>query len=795
MLQILILVLALFSFFTVLPLSSAAQDCVHSFSGVVKEKSGDPLPGATVVLAGKSTVADADGKFRFLNLCPGTQQLSVNYVGYRNFETAVNIQRDSVITITLTDDETTLQEVEIVGNTEAKSGLTNSSYSLSKEELEHFSGKSLGEALKRVPGVSALQTGPAIFKPVIDGLHSQRILILNNGIRQEGQQWGIEHAPEIDPFIASEIKVVKGSEAVRYGSDAIGGVIIVDTPPMHQAQKFGGELNAGVFSNNRMGVFSGLLEGGFKNSEDISWRLQSSVKKGGDYSTPDYVLSNTGVHELNFSGALAFRQEARGAEIYFSSFNTEIGILRAAHTGSLEDFDNSIRNQKPWYIEDFTYTINAPRQKINHQLLKVSAFKKITGVGTLNILYGGQFNQRKEYDIRRAGRTGKPAMSLDLFSNILDVSLDHTWRGFTGSIGVNGTYKDNSNVPGTGIRPLIPNYQQLNGGLFIIEKYRKDIWLAEAGLRFDHQYLKVVTFINNQDLVKPTFNFNYVSGSLGVSYYMNDFARLTSHVGVSMRPPHVSELYSEGLHHGTASIEYGLMNQNGFQTDQSLIKKEISTKFTEGFQLIRKTFSLEISGYLNHISNYVFLKPTGTALTIRGYFPVFNYQQTEAILTGIDGLMHWDISRNVEYAGTFAYLYARDVTNDDVLTFIPPAQMEHALTWHQPTRKKYEIFITVSAPVAFKQTRAPKTVYPLDAASYEGDEVFDFAPAPDGYILLNMEAGIKLPVRDHSLSITLEGENLTNASYRVYMNRLRYFADEPGTNFMLRLKYNFHSHE
>jgi iron complex outermembrane recepter protein len=726
-------------------------------------------------------------------LCTGDFELIVRYIGYTDSHVAVSIPTSKRIVIKLSISETTLNAVEVSGNS-TRTGLTNSTYSLSQEELEHFSGKSLGEALKRVPGVSALQTGPAIFKPVIDGLHSQRILILNNGIRQEGQQWGVEHAPEIDPFIASEIKVVKGSEAVRYGSDAIGGVIIVDTPPMHQAQKFGGELNAGIFSNNRMAVFSGLLEGGFKNFENISWRLQSSVKKGGDYSAPDYVLSNTGVHELNFSGAIGLKKEDRGVEIYFSSFNTELGILRAAHTGSLEDLERSIREQKPRYIEAFTYTINAPRQKINHQLLKVSAFQKIPGVGTLHVLYGGQLNQRKEFDIRRAGRTGKPALSLDLFSNVLDVYLDHKIAGLEGSIGVNGTYKDNSNVPGTGIQPLIPNYKQFNTGLFILEKYRTKKWLLEAGARIDRQYLQVLTFIDN-NLIKPEFNFSYVSGSLGASYYINRYARLSSHVGLAMRPPHVSELYSEGLHHGTGAIENGVMIQDGLKTDQSLIKKEISTKLTNSFQFIRRNFSLEISAYFNPIENYVYLKPVGTALTIRGYFPELDYTQTKALLAGIDGLIHWDMGKHVEYTGTFAYLYAKDMTNNDVLTFIPPAQLEHAVTYRVNTKRNQNFFFTLSTPIGFKQTRAPKTVYPSEVEAYEGNQVFDFAPAPDGYVLLNAEAGVKLPLRDHSLSISLEGENILNKSYRVYMNRLRYFADEPGANIMLRLKYNFHSDE
>ncbi|MFM9075334.1 MAG: TonB-dependent receptor, partial [Bacteroidota bacterium] len=68
--------------------------------------------------------------------------------------------------------------------------------------------------------------------PVIHGVHSQRILILNHGVRQEGQQWGAEHAPEIDPLIASDIQVIKDASAIRYGVDAIGGVVVVNPPAL-----------------------------------------------------------------------------------------------------------------------------------------------------------------------------------------------------------------------------------------------------------------------------------------------------------------------------------------------------------------------------------------------------------------------------------------------------------------------------------------------------------------------------------------------------------------------------------
>ena len=79
---------------------------------------------------------------------------------------------------------------------------TQAANSLSEQELDRSRGLSLGESLKSISGVTSLNTGNSIAKPVIHGLHSNRVLVLNNGVRQESQQWGSEHAPEVDPFVA-----------------------------------------------------------------------------------------------------------------------------------------------------------------------------------------------------------------------------------------------------------------------------------------------------------------------------------------------------------------------------------------------------------------------------------------------------------------------------------------------------------------------------------------------------------------------------------------------------------------
>ena len=778
--------------------SVTAQDCTGSVSGIILDIAGTPLPHAALTLekTENHTISDVHGAFQFAGLCPGDYVISVSFIGYETRKILVTVPTSAALTIKLQPSTTVLENVVIEG-AQSQAGSTQTVAALENEDLAALHGKPLGESLKEIPGVNALQTGPSIFKPVIDGLHSQRVLILNNGIRQEGQQWGVEHAPEVDPFIASQIQVVKGAETVRYGSAAMGGVIIINPPPLHQTEKIGGEINFGVMSNNRMGVFSGLVEGIMAEGSRLAWRLQSSVKKGGDYHAPKYNLSNTGLNEINFSGALGYKGELQGMEVYLSSFNTEIGILRAAHTGNLTDLQQSIETGRPWYEKDFTYSIGSPRQKINHHLLKLSAYRQIKDLGKVNVLYGAQYDQRNEFDIRRSGRNARPSVALKLISHVLDVSLDHEHDAHSGSVGINGTLKSNTNdTDETGVRPLLPDFQQSSAGLFILEKLKRGKWILEAGGRYDFQHLQVFTFVDNQQLVKPEFNFNFLSGTFGATILFNEKLRLLSNFGISSRPPHVSELYSEGLHHGTASIEEGLMRKNGtLQTEQALIKTELSKKWVNTLQYTGERLTADLSVYYNDINNYVYIRPSGTRLTVRGYFPVFQYEQTDALLMGSDIALKWKIHERLTFNSKFSYIYARDTQYDDVLIFIPPAQFENGLTYFLPASGKLsDVYIGVSVPVTFRQSRAPMVVNPEDIGASAPDRIFDFAAAPAGYALLNARLGGKIPVGEHSLGITLSAENLLNTSYRNYMNRLRYYSEDIGSNFILRVSYNLLSH-
>src|ERR1700761_3821708 len=180
---------------------------------------------------------------------------------------------------------------------------------LGGKALQEIRGLSLGESLKGIAGVNSLQTGPSISKPVIHGVYSNRILILNNGVRQEGQNWGNDHAPEIDPFIATKVTVIKGAASIRYGSDAIGGAILLDPKDLPRQPGIDGELNLVGMTNGRTGVASGYLEGSSgAKLEGLSWRTQGTIKKAGNSHTANYYLNNTGFNENDYSATLQYNK-------------------------------------------------------------------------------------------------------------------------------------------------------------------------------------------------------------------------------------------------------------------------------------------------------------------------------------------------------------------------------------------------------------------------------------------------------------------------------------------------------
>jgi iron complex outermembrane receptor protein len=317
-----------------------------------------------------------------------------------------------------------------------------------------------------------------------------------------------------------------------------------------------GELNLVGFSNNREGVVSAIVQQNFAKLPSLSWRLQGTLKKGGNTRTPDYWLKNTGYREQNFSAAAGWKRERFGAEIFYSQFNSEIGIFTGSHIGNLTDLENAFNSDEPFEQSGFTYKIDRPSQNAEHELTKAKLWLLTGDAGKLSVTYARQYNLRFEFDRDKPlndslAALNEPDLTYEITTHTADLVWEHnSIAGLRGIAGVSGMYQANT-FEG---RMFIPNYENYTAGVFLIERWKRNKLQVEAGLRYDMKSLTV--FMRSNDLVDETpYNFNQLSATAGILYDLSAHARLSFNAGTGWRSPGVNELYSNGLHHGAAAVE------------------------------------------------------------------------------------------------------------------------------------------------------------------------------------------------------------------------------------------------
>jgi len=642
--------------------NSFAQEkaCNYTLSGkVLDDHDRSPLEFATVYIKEleRGAVSDGKGNYTIDNLCKGTYTILISHLGCNPISETITIIKNRTHNFypehhTEELKEFTLQED---GYEEEVSVVKKE---LSVKELNQSRGKSLGESLKKITGVNSLNTGSTISKPVIHGLHSDRVLILNNGIRQEGQQWGNEHAPEIDPYIADKLSVIKGADGIRYGANAIAGVVIVEPSALKNNEGIDGEINLAGASNGRLGVASGMLNGNLGKLNGVSWRLQGTFKRAGNVKSPTYYLKNTGIKEYNFSWALAYNKEKFGLETFYSQFNTDIGIFSAAHIGNLTDLKRAIDAEEPLESADFAYQIDRPFQHIEHELFKVKAYWKTWDFGKLHFVYARQYNLREEYDKHLPLNDSLAALNLpELQFEITTHITELVWKqnknkSFNSQVGFS-TINQANTFEG---REFIPAFLKYGAGLFFIEKWRSKNYKLEleTGVRYD--YISQIVYKwdrRARDYKRYDFSYNNFSGSFGVIYKPSSSLSSRINFGMAWRPPGVNELFSDGLHHGAAAVEFG---------DTSLVsEKAYNTIFALDYTKTKFLFQVEL--YHNRIANFIYLKPILPAtLTIRGAFPTFNYTQVDAALSGFDLKAGYQFIDKLSWTGKTSFLWAWNLT-------------------------------------------------------------------------------------------------------------------------------------
>lgn len=781
------------------------QKCTSEFSGKVEDfHDATAIVGATLYIETLNiyTTTDLDGNFSFKDLCDGKITVTISHAGCETKQADIIIKGNTSFEFNLEHHIEALNEVTIHGSLDRKLTKTSQETLLKIKDLENYSASSLGDALKQVSGVSSLNTGSNIVKPIINGLHSSRVVVITNGVRLHDQEWGVEHAPNIDINTSGSISVIKGSGALAFSGDAIGGIVILN--PNHVILKdslYGKTIMSG-HTNGKGYSFTSILT----KTWDKGWYISGQVsnKRFGDFKAANYNLTNTGLRSLGFSVNGGYKTFEKGFNINYSYLNNKIGILRAAHIGSARNLVDAINNKVPFTVDPFSYNINAPKQDVTHQIIKAEFYKRFKQFGKLKIQYDFQNNQRFEFDVRRGDRRNKPALDLNLKTHSIrsELKLDSNTNTIY-NFGFNLGYQNNFANPDTGIRRLIPDYDKYDLGIFAITNLKlKENTILDIGIRYDFSridakkfYLKsrweerqynidfsniIIDDIGIQYLTNPVFNFHNVSASAGIAHHINNKNTLVFNYSLSQRAPNPSELFSDGLHHSAARIELGDLR----------IGQEISNRFAATYKFLKPNFSVNVESFINHIHDFIQIIPKGTENTIRGAFPVWDYVQTNALLMGIDLSANYNFNKQWTITNKSSLIKGKDLKAETPLIDIPAFKTVNVLGYNN--KKWLGLHAELESELALRQNEYPNFNFDTFIASTQENVEVDISSPPPAYHLLHFRSDITLPIsKKTNLNIGATVFNIFNVSYREYLNRLRYFADDLGRNVMVQIKFNY----
>lgn len=730
------------------------------------------IANANLILNGKVNFGEyRDGIYFFNGVCKGTSLLTLSHIEFERRTIHLELEQDTTLTIKLVPRTRYLSEVKVTAD--AKEVNVRSSTVISKEQRKESQGKNLAEILSDVAGVNILKTGANNGKPVINGLYGNRLLLINQGVRHESQQWGTDHAPEIDPFSAEEITVIKNVDAIRFGSDALGGVIQMSPAAINSNRRVLSS-SAAVFNSNGKGVLVNTkLEGTIGK---FSYRAGITKGKHGNLKSSSYYLGNTGSEELHGNIFTQYIKGKNTLNLYMSHFGNTLAVFQGAHIGSKEDIIARIQHGRPFEDYDFSYKISSPKQRVMHRLAKLNYKYEFDGNSYVQAQYSVQSNHRKEFDLRRVSGNNIPMADIVLNTHQFDLVYGNA--SLMG--GISGSLQVNNNVSGTGVTPIIPNFENHSIGTFMGYKVPFNRYLFEIGARYDYKFFDAAGYrydyksINAdgsipQYLMTDQKHFHNVSGTTAFSYRIDRVFSWKTNFGLAWRSPSANELYSDGIHHGTGTYEIG---------DRAL-KSERGYKWMNSLLLKKEGFNGNIDVFAQLIDNYIYSQPLpdSTRQTIRGTFPLFQYQQDRAFFYGVDVSAQTHFEEAFDYGFNLSIVKAKNITKDEYLPNIPATNVQHYLRYHFAGNNILD-YVKVKHLFQAKQHR-----YELHS---------DYASPPPAYHLFDALLASSVTLRSkRTAEFQLAVENVFNATYKDYMDRFRYYAHALGRNISIKINFTF----
>lgn len=712
------------------PLSGEAR-----LSGKVTDKrSGEALVGVTIFIPelSRGTTTDAEGNYSMGELPPRMVNVQVSYLGHKTVMTQIDLATVSHYDVRLAESDAQLQEVVVTGLT-GKTLMKDSPAPMTvvgQAQLNATPSTNIIDAISLQPGVAQITTGGGISKPVIRGLGFNRVVVVNDGIRQEGNQWGAEHGIEIDPQSVSSAEILKGPASLMYGSDAMAGVIIFHNEILPMPGKVTAAATTGYQSNNGLFNYSVNAKG---NNGGVVWSARWSDKMAHAYKdrADQYVLGSQ------------FRE--RAAE----------GLVGVNRKWCYSHFTLDYYHLTPGIVEgergfSHSYGAELPFQQVHH-------YKTVTdntfflGSGTLQAIVAYQQNRRQEFE----ESPDQPGLDFMLHTVNYDVKYKQPVTAHLNiATGIGGMWQRSLNK---GDEYLIPAYQLFDIGAFGTATWKDGPWTVSGGVRVDHRHLHSF----EQEGVFDPFSrdFTGVTGSLGAVLAVNDRMSLRVNVARGFRAPNLSELASNGVHEGT--VQYELGNHG--------LKPEYSWQGDIGWDYTSSLWSASLSLFANIIDNYIFTQKLEGVKT-DGY-DTYQYVQGDARILGGETSVDFHPVAQLHFANSFSYVNSVQLHQPAVSKYLPYTP---APRWTSDLR--YDLvrdgktlnntYVALQMECDLRQNH----FYALN-----GTET-----ATPSYTLFNVLAGSDFRVKGRTVaSLYLSCDNVFDRIYQSHLSRLKYLDATP----------------
>ncbi len=778
-----------------LPALARAQ----ALHGHVIDPAGQPVPYASVAVPAlhQGTTADAAGAFALPDLPAGAHTLEISAVGYTLARQAVTLPTSAPLSIRLAKAEKALTEVVVTGvsrSTEIRRSPVPIAALSKREILLNASSNIIDAAVRGVPGLSAVTTGPNISKPFIRGLGYNRVLTLYNGLRQEGQQWGDEHGIEVDNYGVDRVEVVKGPASLLYGSDAVAGVVnLLPALPTGPEGELHGEALAEYQSVNALLGASAALNYQ-KNGLQASFRASHRLAR--DYrNAADGLVYNTGFRELTLTGMVGVQKRWGGLHLWLTAYDNHQEIpdgsrdsLSRAFSYQVFEADKDDVKARPLVpdAELRSYGQSALRQHIQHYRAFADGAIKL-GAGELRLLLGVQQNHRQEFNHPTAPQ--QPGLDLRLTTTSYEARyLLPTWRGFELTVGANGMSQFNQHLNATDFP--IPAYRLFDLGGFGVAKKAFGQLELTGGLRYDTRVVRWGDFYTATDpatgfgtaasggtpgaeLPFPQFKNTYrgLSASLGGSYAVGEHLVLRANIARGYRAPNIPEIGSNGLDPG-AHIVY--LGNRGFQPEFSL-QQDVGVLWkSAGWEASAEVFH-------NYVDNFIYqarlFDAQGQPVEVVPGNATYQYQQAAARLYGGEvavnlhpAALPW-LSWRTGAAFVIGLndnpaLHERVGQAGRYLPLIPAPQARTELRLSAPARPAARLAGTYLR-LTLDGTAPQRRFYAVDGAE----------TATAGYLLLGAGLGTTLRTATgrEAVQVFVQVDNILDTAYQAHLNRLKYF--------------------